>query len=142
MKNKHFILAAILLIAGSLLTGCNNDRENTKETVKQANQDMVNAQAQYEKEYQQFKSDTEVKINANQKKIDDLKSAMKTTNKKFKAKYENEILTLEQKNIELQKKLNDYKYEGKDNWEKFKQEFNNDIDSVGNALKGLFDKKD
>lgn len=142
MKNKYFILAAILLIAGSLITGCDNNRENAKETVKQANQDMIDAQAQYEKEWQQFKSDTELKINANQKNIDDFKTAMKTTSKKFKAKYENEVLTLEQKNIELQKKLNDYKYEGKDNWEKFKQEFNNEIDSVGNALKGLFEEKD
>jgi mRNA-degrading endonuclease YafQ of YafQ-DinJ toxin-antitoxin module len=142
MKNKHLILAAILLIAGSLLIGCDNNRENAKEKVKQADQAMADAQAQYDKEWQQFKSDTELKINANQKNIDDFKSAMKTTSKKFKAKYQNEVLTLEQKNIELQKRLNDYKYEGKDNWEKFKQAFNNDIDSVGNALKGLFEKKD
>ncbi len=141
MKNKHFILAAILLMAGSLLTGCDNNRENANEKVKQANQDMVDEQAQYEKEWQQFKHDTELKINANQKNIADFKTAMKTTSEKFKAKYENEILTLEQKNIELQKKLNDYKYEGKDNWEEFKQEFNNDIDSVGNALNALFEKK-
>jgi hypothetical protein len=142
MKNKYFIFAVLLLIAGALLTGCEKTRENAKEKVSQANQDMADAQAQYEKEWQQFKSDTEVKINSNQKKIDDFKTAMKTTSKKFKAKYENEVLTLEQKNIELQKRLNDYKYEGKDNWEKFKQEFNNDIDSVGNALKSLFEKKD
>ena len=140
MKNKHFILAAILLIAGALLTGCDNSRE--KEKVKQANQEMVDAQAQYEKEWQQFKSDIELKINANQKNIDDFKTAMKKTSKKFKAKYENQVLTLEQKNIELKKKLNDYKYEGKDNWEQFKQKFNNDIDSVGSAIKGLFEKKD
>ncbi len=138
MKNKHFILAAILLIAGSLLTGCDSNRENAKEEVKQANQDMADAQAQYQKEWQQFKSDAELKIDANQKKIDDFKTAMKTTSKKFKAKYENEVLTLEQKNIQLRKKLNDYKFEGKDNWEKFKQDFNNNVDSVGNALKAVF----
>lgn len=142
MKNNYFILTVILLIAGSLLTGCDNNRENAEEKVKQANQEMIDAQVQYEKDWQQFKSDTELRINTYQKNIDDFKTAMKTTSNKFKAKYQNEILTLEQKNIELQKKLNDYKYEGKDTWEKFKQEFNNDIDSVGNALKGLFEKKD
>ncbi len=141
MKNKKFIFAAILLIAGSFLTGCDNSRENASEKVKQANQDMVDEQAQFEKEWQQFKNDTELKINANQKNIADFKTAMKTTSEKFKARYENEILTLEQKNIELQKELNDYKYEGKENWEEFKQEFNNDIDSVGNALNALFEKK-
>ncbi len=141
MKNKYFLFAVLLLIAGALLTGCEKTSENAKEKVSQANQDMADAQAQYEKEWQQFKSDTELKINANQKNIDDFKTAMKKTNKKFRAKYENQVLTLEQKNIELKKKLNDYKYEGKDNWEQFKQKFNNDIDSAGNAIKGLFEKK-
>ncbi len=142
MKNKHFILAAILLIAGSLLTGCDNNRDNANEKVEKANQDMIDAQAQYDKEWQQFKSDAETKINANQKNINDFKTAMKTTSNKFKDKYENEVLTLEQKNIGLQKELNNYKYAGKDNWENFKHEFNNDIDSVDNALNGLFEKKD
>ncbi len=141
MKNKYFIFAVLLLIAGALLTGCEKTRENANEKVKQANQDMADAQAQYDKEWQQFKSDTELKIDANQKQIDDFKAAMKTTSKKFKSKYKNEVLTLEQKNIELRKKLNDYKFDGKDNWEKFKQDFNNNMDSVGNALKGIFEKK-
>jgi len=142
MKNKYFILAVIVFIVGSLFTGCNNNRENSKDEVEQANQDMIDAQVQFEKEWQQFKSDAELKINANQNKIDDFKVAMKTTSAKFKAKYENEVLTLEQKNIELKKKLNEYKYERKDDWEKFKKELNNDMDSVGNALKDIFEKKD
>ncbi len=141
MTIKYFILAGILLIAGSVFTGCNN-RENAKDNVKQANQDMIDAQAQFDKDWQQFRSDAELKINANQQKIDDFKTAMKTTSAKFKAKYENEVLTLEQKNIELKKKLNEYKYEGKTNWEKFKQGFNANMDSVGNSLKDLFTKKD
>lgn len=142
MKNKYFLLIAIFLFVGIIKTGCDSNNESEKEKVEQANQDLIDAQAQYDKEWQQFKSDTELKINTNQQKIDDFKKAMKTTSKNFNPKYENEVLSLEQKNIELQKKLNDYKYEGKNSWEKFKQEFNNDIDSVGYELKGLFDKKD
>ncbi len=141
MKTKYFIMAAILVIAGLLLTGCEKTGENAKEKINQANQAMADAQAQFEKEWQQFKSDTELKIDANQKQIDDFKAAMKTTSKKFKDKYKNEVLTLEQKNIELRKRLNDYKFDGKDNWEKFKHDFNNNMDSVGNALKGIFEKK-
>jgi outer membrane murein-binding lipoprotein Lpp len=141
MKTKYFILASLLLIAGSLFTGCNNNRENAKDNVKQANQDMIDAQAQFDKDWQQFKSDVELRINANQQKIDDLKAAMKTTSAKFKAKYENEVLTLEQKNIELKKKLNDFKYEGKSNWEEFKVTFNKDMDTVSNALNDIFSKK-
>jgi len=141
MKNKYFVVAVILLIAGSAFTGCNNTREKAKDNVEKANQDMIDEQAQFEKEWQQFKSDAESKINTNQQKIDDFKVAMKTTSAKFKAKYENEVLTLEQKNIELKKKLNDFKYERKENWEEFKKAFISDMDVVGNALNDIFTKK-
>ena len=101
MKNKYFILAVILLIAGSVLTGCNSNREkrveDAKENVKQANQDLKDAQAQYEKEWQQFKSDAELKINANEKKISEFRAGIKTASGKFRAKYEKEVVVLEQK---------------------------------------------
>jgi len=140
MKNKYFIFTVILLIAGLVFSGCNN-RDNTKEKVEEANKAMIEAQAQFEKEWQQFKTDAELKIDANQKLIDDLKAAMKTTSAKFKAKYENQVLTLEQKNIELKKQLNDYKYAGKDNWEEFKKDFNSEVDTVVVALDDIFKSK-
>lgn len=140
MKKNYLIAAVILLIAGLSFTGCNN-QENAKDNVKQANQDMIDAQVQFEKDWQQFKSNAELRINENQQKIDDFKTAMKSTSTRFKAKYENEVLTLEQKNIELKKKLNDFKYERKENWEEFKTTFNNDMDVLGNALNDLFLKK-
>lgn len=140
MKKNYLIAAIILLIAGLSFTGCNN-KENAKDNVKQANQDMIDAQVQFEKDWQQFKSNAELRINENQQKIDDFKTAMKSTSTRFKAKYENEVLTLEQKNIELKKKLNDFKYERKENWEEFKTTFNNDMDVLGNALNDLFLKK-
>ena len=142
MKNKYFILAGSLLIAGLFFLGCTDNKDNAKDNVEQANQDMIDAQVQFEKDWQQFKSDAELRINENQQKIDDFKTAMKSTSTKFKAKYENEVLTLEQKNIELKKKLNDFKYERKENWEEFKTTFNNDMDVVSNALNDIFSKKD
>jgi hypothetical protein len=81
-----------MLIAGSILTGCNSNRENkvdyAKENVKQASQDLKDAQVQYEKEWQQFKSDADLKITDNEKSIAELKVKIKTGNKKLKAKYE------------------------------------------------------
>jgi len=129
------------MIAGSILTGCES-KENAKEEVQKADQALKDAQTQFDNEWQQFKNDAESKIDNNEKRINDLKAEMKKTSAKFKAKYANKVLTLEQKNIELRKKLNGYKYEGKDNWEQFKQDFNNNMDSVGNALKNIFEKKD
>ena len=142
MKNIYLIISVILLIAGSVFTGCENNRENDQEEVRKANQEMIDAQAQFEKEWQQFKTETELKIDANQKKIDDFKAAMKTTTAKFKAKYENQVLTLEQRNIELKKSMNEYRYEGNDNWEKFKIDFNREIDTIIVTLNEIFTKKD
>jgi hypothetical protein len=142
MKNKYFILAVIMLIVGAGVTGCDKNRENTQKDVEQANKEMMDEQAQFDKDWQQFRNDAELKINANEKKIDDLKLAMRTTSAKFKTKYENQVLTLEQKNIELRKKLNNYKYEGKDNWEIFKVEFNQEVDTVITAINDIFSKKD
>ena len=137
MKNYYFILAVILLIAGIFFTGC----DNTQDDVKEANQDMIDAQNQFEKEWQEFRSDAEVRINDNEKKIADFKESMKSTTARFKAKYENEVLTLEQNNIELRKKLNEYKYEGKNNWDVFKREFNREVDLVVDALNDIFSRK-
>ena len=103
---------------------------------------MKEAQAQYEKDWQQFKSDAELKISANLKSIDEFKAEIKKASKKFKAEYEKEVAVLEQKNIELKKTISEYKYKGKDKWEEFKRGFNNDMDVVGKALKDLFTKKD
>ena len=141
MKHKYFILAVILLITGSVFIGCNNNRENAKDNVEKANKDMIDAQVLFEKEWQQFKSDAELKVNDNEQKINELKAKIKTARADFQLKYEKEVTALEQKNIELKKKVSEYKYEGKDKWEQFKQEFNRDIDIVGNAIKNIFTKK-
>lgn len=146
MKTKHFILSGLVLIIGLIFIGCNENREqkvdDAKEEVQQANEDLIAAEAEYNSEWLQFKSNVEAKILANQQLINDFKIAMKSTSATFRTKYENEVLILEQKNIELTKKLNEYKYEGKDKWEEFKTGFNNDVDIVTTALKDLFDKKE
>jgi outer membrane murein-binding lipoprotein Lpp len=100
MRNKYFILAIFLLIAGSVFTGCENNREkveDAKDKVSDAKQDLQDAQAKYEMEWNQFKSDAELKINANEKKISDFRTDMKTASGKFRAKYENDIAVLNKK---------------------------------------------
>lgn len=146
MKTKHLILTGLVLITGIIFIGCNENREqkveDAKEDVQQANENLIAAEAEYKSEWLQFKSNVEAKILANQQLIDDFKIAMKSTSSAFRTKYENEVLSLEQKNIELTKKLNEYQYEGKDKWEEFKTGFNNDVDIVATALKDIFDKKE
>lgn len=142
MKNYYFILAVILLSAGIFFAGCENNRDNARDEVEDANQDMIDAQYQFDKEWQEFKRDAEVRIDENEKKIAEFKESMKSTSANFKSKYENEVLTLEQNNIQLRKKLNDYKYEGRDNWNEFKRDFNHEIDTVVDSLNDIFSRNE
>jgi outer membrane murein-binding lipoprotein Lpp len=146
MKNIYLVITVAVFIAGLVAAGCNVNREkkveDAKENVKEADQNLVLAQDQYEKDWQQFKNEAESKIAANEKSIDELKTEIKTASIKFRTHYEKEVVVLEQKNIDLKKKISEYKYEGKDKWEEFKSGFNRDVDIVGNALKEIFAKKD
>lgn len=146
MKKKYFIFAIIGFLAGAVLTSCNIDREKkveeAKENAQQANKELRDAQADYEKEWQQFKSDAEFRIRTNDNRIEEFKEELKTANGKFKAKYEKEVVSLALKNIELKTKIREYKYEGKDKWEEFKKSFNHDMDVVGETLHDVFSKKD
>ena len=146
MKIKYYLAAFIIIAFSSVYMGCSSDSDkkpaDATETLKQADQELATARAEYEKEWQKFKNDAELKISANEKKIAEHKAEMKDANKKLKTKYTDEVSRLYQKNRELKAKIAQYKYEGKNNWEEFKKSFNHDLESVGNALNDLFDKKD
>jgi hypothetical protein len=131
-----------MLIGLFILTGCGDNRDDTKESVEQVNQSILDKQAQQEKSWQEFKIATDQKINDNQKIIDDFKIAMKSTSRKFKATYANRVLTLEQQNIELKKRMNEYQYVGNENWEEFKNGISNEIAVVEKELKEIFEKND
>ena len=146
MKTKYFILTAIVLINGLLLTGINFAQETkvetAKEKVKQAKLELNDAQTQSDKEWHQFKANAELKIDNNEKSIAEFKVKIKTADEIFKIKYDKKVDSLEQRNSELKKKISEYKYEGKDQWVIFKRGFNHDLKVVGKAIKDLFSKKD
>ncbi|MDP1993720.1 MAG: hypothetical protein Q8K40_00600, partial [Ignavibacteria bacterium] len=112
MKTHYFILSALMIIAASLLTGCDYSREkkveDAKENAQQANYELKEAQAEYEKEWQQFQKDAEFKIRSNENRINEFKTEIQTARGKFKAKYEKEVVRLEERNIELKKKISEY----------------------------------
>jgi RNase adaptor protein for sRNA GlmZ degradation len=65
--------------------------ENAKENAKEADQKLINAQDQEEKDWQQFKNEAELKIATNEKSIDELKAEIKTAFVKFRTNYENNL---------------------------------------------------
>lgn len=146
MKIKYLILTITVLIAGSILTGFNINRDkivkDLQDINKQANPGLKKAKTGFDKDWQEFKSNAELKINANEKRIGEFKVKIKTSSKEVKAKYDKEVIVLEQKDIDLKNKINEYKFESKDKWEEFKRVFNNDMEVVGKSIKDLFAKKD
>ena len=142
MNKRNIILTITMLMAGLVLTGSNMNVKDYQEKEKQADQGGKKEKTKFEKEWKEFKSNAEIKINANEKRIGEFKVKIKTASNDVKVKYDKEVVVLEQKNVELKKQIKEYKYEGKEKWEEFKQWFNRDMDIVGKAIKDLWAKKD
>lgn len=149
MKIKYFILTIIVLITGSKLVGYNiaglKAIEEGRAAVSQTNQDVQKPDGDSKSDWQQFKIDAKVKIDANEQKIAkfnaDMKADIKVDGKKANKSYKKEVARLEKQNNELKKKLDEYKYDSKEKWMKFKKGFNHDMDAVGNSINNLFTKK-
>lgn len=146
MKNNLFTFAAIGLIAGTCLTGCGKTSEQKvegiKEKVGEVRQELKDAQTDDLAAWQKFKSESEITITANEKRIDTLKGKIEKVDSKVKAKYRKDLAVLEKKNSSLKKQLEEYKNEGRDKWEVFKMNFKNDLDGIGKTINDLFKDKD
>jgi hypothetical protein len=142
MKNSISVFAVIVLMAGTLLTGCEKTSkqkvEGAKENLGEAKQDLKDAQAEYLADWQTFKTESEIKIEANEKRIVAFKEKMEKAGSKAKAEYSKEVAVLEQKNLELKKRLEEYKDEGQSKWEEFKTNFKKDMDGIGKTIEDLF----
>jgi cell division protein ZapA (FtsZ GTPase activity inhibitor) len=139
MKNAICTFAVIGAMAGILVMGCGKTSE---EKVEGAKQDLEKAKADYQAEWQKFKTESEAQIKVNEDKIDAFKEKMEKAGAKTKAKYAKSVAELKEKNKELKQKLEDYKDEGQGKWEEFKSNFKHDMDSVGKTIEDLFKDKD
>lgn len=146
MNRRIYALTVLVLIAVIALIGCNRTHEKkveaAEENADKANKELMSARADYSSEWQQFKDEANLRIKANQDRIERYKADLKTADGKAKLKYEKEVGVLEQKNIELGKRIDTFKYDSKNNWEEFKRDFSRDADELGKTLKSLLpDKK-
>jgi predicted RNase H-like nuclease (RuvC/YqgF family) len=110
--------------------------------VGEVKQELKDAQTDDLAAWQKFKSESEITITANEKRIDTLKGKIEKVDSKVKAKYRKDLAVLEKKNSSLKKQLEEYKNEGRDKWEVFKMNFKNDLDGIGKTIKDLFKDKD
>jgi uncharacterized protein YhaN len=140
MKKFIWPIAVSFLFSGILFTSCNSPSqkvENAEANVEAAQKDLEKAQQEYLADVENYRRQTALKIQANNKSISDFNASVEAEKAEVKAAYKMKVAELEKKNNDLQLKLDGYKAENKDKWEAFKMEFNRDMDQLGTALKDL-----
>lgn len=140
IKNIILVIAICTLFAGIALTSCNSPAkkvENAQEDVDKANKELEEANQAYLKDIDNYRKETDAKIAANAKSLEEFNARMKTEKKEAKAEYAKKIAELDKKNTDMKRRMDDYVIEGKENWEVFKAEFSRDMDELGTAFKDL-----
>lgn len=153
MKTRFLFLAVMGLTAGVVFTDCKDDRhdrkiENAQEELHDAKvdarEDVHDAEGKFQKEYEDFKVESQDRIRNNELEIKRYRDdgATLKMNKADRTEYDNRITTLEERNAEMKRKMDDYdretdKAKRQEKWESFKAEFNRDMDEVGQAFKNL-----
>ncbi|WP_157813409.1 hypothetical protein [Flavobacterium sp. 5] len=146
MKKLNFALAIVTIMTGLMLTSCKPNTEkvqdaqenvdSTKTALTKAEDNLNQAKrAATTEEWQQFKEDTNAKIEENNAKIAELKLKIKNAGKDIDKAYQRNIDTIEQKNKDLKIKIDSYKNDVNSDWNSFKRELNHDVDELGKSLK-------
>ncbi len=138
MKKSTVVLFFVTLAAGAAFTSCSTPAEkveNAKENVAEANKDLEKANNAYLVDIENYRRESDAKIEANNQSIIEFKKRIESEKKSAREEYNKTIVDLEAKNSDMKKKMDEYKADTKENWEKFKSEFNTDMDNLGQSFK-------
>ncbi len=143
MKKIVYLFSTIMLTGSVSLLSCNNtadttDNDDKKDTVIIEDKDnTVNERVATAEEWAEFKREAEEKIDANEKRITELREKRKKAGKVMDKVYEERIEALQERNRNLRLKITNYET-NKTDWDKFKEEFNRDMDELGKAIGDIF----
>lgn len=142
---KKLIMSSLLLFCVVGFSGCTSSKENVEsaqDDVKKADEALKQATKEYQEDMKAYRIETQEKIDANNKKIAELR--LNAANKKESVRNEHlkGIEELERKNNQMKTKLDDYRDDGREKWERFKKEFGEDMNELGEALKGFGQSED
>ena len=129
------------------MTSCNNSPTAKEEDVKEATQDLIDAeadldQAEYDSssDFNTFKESIQLKLVENQNVIDDLKLKITSKGKVERDIDEVEINKLEKRNTDLRLKIENYEQGPAQKWALFKVDFNNELDDLGKSISEMADR--
>lgn len=146
---KTYIIKTILTtsIIGLFMTSCNNSPTAKEEDVKEATQDLIDAEADLDQaesdsisDFNTFKESIQLKLVENQKVIDDLKLKITSKGKVERDIDEVEINKLEKRNTDLRLKIENYEQGPEQKWALFKVDFNNELDDLGKSISEMADR--
>lgn len=155
MKKLIISFASISLFALSIVfyscQSAEQKADDAREELLEAEQDLKDAASEMKanseqvlnaEDWKEFKEKSEQKIQEFEVRISELKDKMKKSGKLLDTYYEQRIIALENKVIELRSKLVAQE-KTQSNWESFKREFNHDMDELGKAISNFVenDKK-
>lgn len=138
----------LALLATALFTSCKSNTEKEADAVADVQEATENldsvtdavandaATKANDAEWQTYKAEANTTIDANEKRIAELKNALQKPGKTFDAAYGKSIDALEERNASLKTKISDYENNQTD-WASFKREFDSDMTELGQALKDL-----
>ena len=144
MKKSINFIAAILFVAGAMLSGCSSPSEKVdaaSDKVDKANQNLDQAQDDYAADVEKYRQDEAAKFAANEKIEADFNARIANDKQSAREDYQKKIAALDQKNSDMKKRMADYKMTGKDDWIKFRDGFNHDMDALGQDWTNLTTKK-
>ena len=146
MKNVMFVrglLAIMLLLTLGALPGCGEKEQAqsksatvSKEDVKKEAKEAYDATKAYTQEQMQaFREQTETRLAEYKKEVDQLQTKAEKLEGDAKAKAEQQLTALRQKQDEVTEKLKDLNYSSGNAWEQLKSGIDAAMEDLSNAYK-------
>ena len=148
MKNQFIIIIASAILSIALLFSCQSREEEiesartdvaeAKNETAEAKQALNQAIIDSTEDYNNFKSQSEIRIKLYEQKIAELKAQIAKEKRSNRSEYQKMVEDLERRNEAMKLNLKEYKATGKDNWAMFKENVSSSLDSLGNSITNFF----
>jgi phosphopantetheine adenylyltransferase len=149
MKVFNLILAGIIVMSVTSLTGCIESAKEKTENVEEAEYKLMTAEADLERTksdsamaFTSFQMETDRVLAENEIKMLELKARLLARRSEINTQYENDLEALRLENEKLKTELKTFTYGSKENWENFKSNVNRDIDKLGKSISAMAEKSE
>jgi anion-transporting ArsA/GET3 family ATPase len=137
MKKTVLTMVVLAFMAGVMFTGCNSPGQklkNAEDDVVEANAALEKANQEYLADLESYRQATAVQTITNEQMIAELKARASKVKASARADYDKKVNELEEWNNDMKSRLANFKDEEQDNWVSFKAEFSRDMKELGKAI--------